>query len=413
MSYSELESAVLKVRAAGKMPGTSLFEIVAADSSGIDAEEFFDAVSRNLKRGRAVIAVVGDGIREDIIPLANLMQSHAGHRFTFALVELAVYEAPVPGVRLVVPSVLAQTELIERGVVRIEGDGTAGVRVVVEPVSWTSNAPSGGHMGIGEDEFFELLEQRDPRFPELLKSFLAKAEAFGVYADLQGGLNLKHTSQVARPLNMGTIDKGGIVDTGPSTWWNRRLLGRSYNEKLAKLIGGSVKETINGESGLRTAAGRMPRLPDLLPQHEQAWLDAMEQYILRDSLADSADTEVVSRRKNETVLQVGAEGGSITLLRERKAGGDWQFRMATNELATYDMLSEEDLVGLGPAVRETGYVHSFREALGLLDDGPRWFGLYPIEVHPEYLDAVLRAVRERGGPTEEARWREQLGLRRE
>jgi hypothetical protein len=30
----------------------------------------------------------------------------------------------------------------------------------------------------------------------------------------------------------------------------------------------------------------MPRLSDLLPQHEQAWLDAMEQYI-RESLAAS------------------------------------------------------------------------------------------------------------------------------
>jgi len=34
----------------------------------------------------------------------------------------------------------------------------------------------------------------------------------------------------------------------------------------------------------------MPRLSDLLPHHEQAWLDAMEQYI-RESLAASAQGE--------------------------------------------------------------------------------------------------------------------------
>jgi hypothetical protein len=114
---------------------------------------------------------------------------------------------------------------------------------------------------------------------------LAKAEAFGVYADLQGGLNLKHTAPTGRPLNMGTITKGGIVDTGPSSWLPRRSPGsKRYNENLAGLIGGSVNESKNGDSFLLTAAGKMPRLSDLLPQHEQAWLDAMEQYI-RDSLA--------------------------------------------------------------------------------------------------------------------------------
>jgi hypothetical protein len=74
MSYSELERAVLKARAVDSKAETSLFEIVAAHSSGIDSEEFVDAVSRNLARGRAVIAVVGDGIREDIIPIVLILE---------------------------------------------------------------------------------------------------------------------------------------------------------------------------------------------------------------------------------------------------------------------------------------------------------------------------------------------------
>ena len=279
MGYSKLEEAVLRARAVDKMQGASLFEIVAADSSGIDEEEFFDALSRNLTRGRAVIAVVGDGIREDIVPIANLVQSHAGHRFTFALVELAVYETPATGVRLIVPSILAQTELVERGVVRIEGDGQPGVRVVVEPVTTPSNASSGRRMGISEDEFFEQLGQRYPLLSEVLKSFLNKAEAFGVYADMQAGLSLKRAAPTGRPLNMGYIEKNGFVDTGPSSWGDRRSPGRRYNEKLAALTGFSLFEAKTGETALRAAAGKMPRISDLLPQHEQAWLDAMVQYI--------------------------------------------------------------------------------------------------------------------------------------
>ena len=238
---------------------------------------------------RAVVAVVGDGIREDVISLTSLVQSHAGHRFTFALVELAVYETPMTGVRLVVPSVLAQTELIERGVVRIEGNVPAGLQVTVEAPSLPSKASPGRRMGIGEDEFFEQLGQKDTGMPEILKAFLAKAEAFGVYADLLGGLNLKHASPTGKPLNMGSISRGGIVDTFFSFRFGRESPGKTCNENLAKLFGGSVVEAKNGEDSvlvLRTKAGRMPRLSDLLPQHEHAWLDAMEQYI-RETLAAS------------------------------------------------------------------------------------------------------------------------------
>jgi hypothetical protein len=288
MSYDELQSAVLEARRVGGMPAASLFEIVAGNSEGVDEDEFSDCVTRNLERGRAIIAVVGDGIREDIIPLADLLQSHAGHRFTFALVELAVYETPATGVRLVVPSVLAQTVLLERGVVRIVGDIPAGQRLIVElPTSVSSKGPRGRGIGIGEDEFYELLGQRDTRLPEVLKAFLAKAESFGVYADMQGGLNLKHVSPTEHPLNMGAIAKNGTVDIGPSTWWAPKPVARTYNESLAKLIGGSVIEVRDGKDFvLRIGNNKMPRLSDLLPQHEQAWLDAMEQYI-RESLAAS------------------------------------------------------------------------------------------------------------------------------
>jgi hypothetical protein len=279
MRYGELESAVLTARHAAKMPASSLLEIVAGDSEGIDELEFVDAVQRNLERGRAVIAIVGDGIREDLISLTDLLQSHAGHRFTFALVELAVYETPVTGVRLAVPSVLAQTKLIERGVVRIEGDVPAGLRVTVESASMPSTTSSGRRMGISEDEFFELLGQKDPALPETLKAFLAKAEAFGLYADLQNGLNLKHPSPTGKPFNMGTIYKNGIVDTGPSGWVGSGSAGKAYSEALAKLMGGSVLEMKNGQVLAKTAEGKMPRLSDLLPQHERAGLDAMEQYI--------------------------------------------------------------------------------------------------------------------------------------
>jgi hypothetical protein len=289
MNYSELQSAVLKARGTSNVAAASLYEIVAG-SSDVDEADFIDAVSLNLTRGRAVIAVVGDGIREDIVPLANLLQSHAGHRFTFALVELAIYETPNPQVRLVVPSILAQTTLIERGVVRIEGNGQAGlqIEIVAPPVQPTSAAP-GRRISLSEDEFFEQLAQRGPNLPNILRNFLTKAETLNVYTELKGGMSLKHSAPEGQPLNMGTITKDGFIDTGPSTWWGRKPMGQIYNETLAERIGGHVNSAKNGEeSALRTANWKTPRLSDLLPQHEQVWLDAMDRYIRENLAASSA-----------------------------------------------------------------------------------------------------------------------------
>ena len=198
-----------------------------------------------------------------------------------------MYETPTQGVRLVVPSVLALTTLIERGVVSIAEDGHGRRRITVAPTPVPTETPSGPKMSIGEDEFFELLGQQGPLLPSLLKGFLAKAEALGVYVERQGGLNLKHTSPAGQPLNMATITKGGVVDTGVSTWWGRESAGQTYNESLRNLMGGSlIAVKIGATPVLRGADGKMPRLSDLLPQHEEGWLLAMERYIL-DNLAAS------------------------------------------------------------------------------------------------------------------------------
>ena len=65
-----------------------------------------------------------------------------------------------------------------------------------------------------------------------------------------------------------------------STWWNRSKIGRVYNEAVAKQIGGFVREMKDGqESAVSTASGKMPRLTDFLPAHEEAWLNAISEYI--------------------------------------------------------------------------------------------------------------------------------------
>lgn len=279
MNYEEFEETVIRARRNETLPFARIFDLVQAYDPSVGEAEFVEAVSRNLSRGRAIIAVVGDGIREDIAPLAELLQSHAGQRFTFALVELGVYATPTEGIRLVMPSVLAKTVLIERGVVRLDHEN---IRIEAPP---TPRQPASGAtprraVSIGEDEFYEILADRDAVAPQLLRNFLERADQLGIYVDRQAGLNLKHEGGGGRPLNLGTVRKDGYLDTGPASWWGRLPEAKLYNASLAEAIGGKVGSVQNGEQcALRTAADKTPRLVDLLPAHEDVWLTAMEAYI--------------------------------------------------------------------------------------------------------------------------------------
>ena len=67
-----------------------------------------DAVTRNLVRGKQSLPSWETAFERTFCRSQASCQSHAGHRFTFALIQLAVYETPIQNRRLVIPSVLAQ-----------------------------------------------------------------------------------------------------------------------------------------------------------------------------------------------------------------------------------------------------------------------------------------------------------------
>ena len=67
-----------------------------------------DAVARNLARGRLMLLVAGDGIREGTESIVQYVGRDAGLHLTFGLVEVAGYEMP-DGRLLVQPRVLART----------------------------------------------------------------------------------------------------------------------------------------------------------------------------------------------------------------------------------------------------------------------------------------------------------------
>ncbi|WP_426129890.1 hypothetical protein [Pararhizobium sp. PWRC1-1] len=99
-----------------KRAGNPLIELVIAAGYDVDEIAFNDALTFNLRRGRFLLLIVGDGIREGVEAISDYLQRHAGLHFTLGLVELPIYEMD-SGQRIIVPRVLARTQNIVRTVV--------------------------------------------------------------------------------------------------------------------------------------------------------------------------------------------------------------------------------------------------------------------------------------------------------
>ncbi|HEY4041481.1 MAG TPA: hypothetical protein VGM32_06510 [Rhodopila sp.] len=78
LSYEAFEAAIRKAEPAGSATKADrLYERAGAEAAGIDEASFINAVSRNLRRGRFLLLIVGDGIQEGVESIADFLQQHA------------------------------------------------------------------------------------------------------------------------------------------------------------------------------------------------------------------------------------------------------------------------------------------------------------------------------------------------
>lgn len=87
---------------------------------GFDQVRFVDTVTRNLRLGRFLLIIAGDGIKDGVEELAETMQASPHLGYTLALLETAVYRLGDNNTDLLVqPRVLARTREIVRHVIEI------------------------------------------------------------------------------------------------------------------------------------------------------------------------------------------------------------------------------------------------------------------------------------------------------
>jgi hypothetical protein len=275
--YEQLQQAV---RMARKEPNLQLYDHVCGPDAAAEGEApFIDAVSRNLRLGRLLLLIVGDGVQENAEQLTDFLQRHIGLHFTLSLVELSLWRVPDTDQVFVQPRILARTVQLERAVVRIE-DGGAESRLRIDPV-----APNTARRTtLTAEEFYERLAATDASLPARLKAFLTELETLDVYADQRTMLTLKWRNEDGREFNLGVIDAQGRLFTD-YCYSAADAIGRidvihRYKSALAKLVPGARVEPTDKAMGVRLVIPNQTNTLSRLLDHAPEWLKAIGDCVL-------------------------------------------------------------------------------------------------------------------------------------
>jgi hypothetical protein len=215
--YEELDEAT-RARS-----GSSLWEQVRSTTSLASEASFVDAVARNLSKGRFLLCVVGDGIREEVERMARYVQAAPQLQFTLALVELRVFTNPDESTWLIVPSVVARSEEVIRAVVDVE---LAPAGKVAVAVSVPAEEVTDSRQRLTADQFFgELADAVPPDIVSFARDFKLEFESDPRYA-----VDMKSSSYVIRlrgpkagtHLSLLVVHRAGYAYMG----WLGQQLGR-------------------------------------------------------------------------------------------------------------------------------------------------------------------------------------------
>lgn len=144
--------------------------------------DLVDAITRNLRLGRLLLLVVGDGIRESVEDLVDTLGGHPGLRFTFGLVEMPLFRMPggADGDLLVVPQVIARTAEITRVVVQVNEGRTQPPTIQVDTAITPLQTQNTQRVNLSEEAFVErLAASASPDLAALSKRLMDDTKALG------------------------------------------------------------------------------------------------------------------------------------------------------------------------------------------------------------------------------------------
>ena len=259
-TYDELRQAVLSCRS--NDAGASSDPLVDLASDGdddVDEQEFVDRMNRNLRLGRFVLLIVGDGIHEGVEKMAAFLNQTPQLQFTLGLVEMGLYaldDKAQPADFFVQPRIVARTREVTRAVVEIKTTVQPdAIHISVPP---TPTKAQGERRPLTESAFLEQLsESSSPEVVRFAQWVLEQAPAHDLTITWgEGGPLLRYEdAETGHRFTFGKLSRGGTLG---DTYWlggacQRRGIDASiyqnYLDQVAALIPGATRRRFRTPKG--------------------------------------------------------------------------------------------------------------------------------------------------------------------
>ena len=115
LTYDDINNEIVKKYPAQSKNENPLYNMISSYvAETINEIDFVNKASRNLREGRFLLIILGDGIREELSNLTDYLIYHS-LRYVLGLVQIRLFELP-NNEAIALPSLMGKTETIERHV---------------------------------------------------------------------------------------------------------------------------------------------------------------------------------------------------------------------------------------------------------------------------------------------------------
>lgn len=125
-SYSDLSVRLQNML--GTRSENPLFDIYRKADGPLDEDALHDRIARGLKAGDFLVIIAGDGIREDVLAIAEHLNMNSGMATSLALTEFQMFMGPT-GETVIIPHVPVRTNVLTHRVYL----GQGGEPITIEP----------------------------------------------------------------------------------------------------------------------------------------------------------------------------------------------------------------------------------------------------------------------------------------
>lgn len=218
-----------------------------------EAEEqiIIDNIERNLKRGRILLLIVGDGIRESVEDMVDYLQTTAQLQFTLGLIELQVFKNPnQENDLIVIPNLITRTREITRAIIKIENNTSNNVIAIETDFKEDKPKTNYTRTTINEEDFFDqLLQNTDSVSVEIAKHILLVSKEKGYYIDWKtASFSVKYPDPngSGQKITLYIITRDGVLYIRSSSWQMQNLglngnAGIEFGKQTAELYNIQVK----------------------------------------------------------------------------------------------------------------------------------------------------------------------------